>query len=132
MSPDLRVAAVLSLMASASACASTYQIGDKADLHNCGVDSSGWIYSEAPNNADEYRRLAAEEPHFNSEKISAGEWGHYGEETWLTNSSGEVILCLTDGPPWEAWGSSFWKFAAPIENSGQLQIADQGATITVG
>lgn len=130
VSPDLRVAAALSLMA--SACASGPQIGDEAPRFSCGTDSTGWVLIEPPRNADDYRRLAAEFPNLKTEKISASEWGHHDQETWLIKSSGEVILCLADGPPWEAWTTSFWKFAAPDEHSGQLEIADQAATIIVG
>jgi len=130
MSPDLRVAAVLSMMA--SACASSPQIGSEPPRFVCGMDSSGWILSEAPKNADHYRRLAAENRHVATKKISASEWGHYDEETWLTKPSGEVILCLADGPPWEAWATDFWIFDAADEGTSQLKIVDQGATITVG
>ena len=130
MSVDVRVVAALSMMA--SACASAYQIGDEAPYRTCGTDSSGWIISDAPANADNYRQLATESPHFESQHISESEWGHYDQETWLIKSSGEVILCLADGPPWEAWSSSFWRFTPPDENSGQLKIAEQAATITVG
>ena len=71
-------------------------------------------------------------PPFKTDKISKDEWGHHDRETWITKSSGEVILCLADGVPWEAWSTNFWKFAAPDEETGQLIVADQGATIIVG
>lgn len=128
--PDLRVAAAFSLMA--SACASGPQIGDEAPRFTCGSDGSGWMLSEAPDNADEYRRLAAENPPFRTNKISEDEWGHHDRETWMAKPSGEVILCLADGVPWEAWATSFWHFGAPDKESGRLTVTDQGATIIVG
>lgn len=129
MSTDLRVVALLSLMA--SACTSHGQIGSEPPRYACGTDSSGWIISEAPKNADEYRRLAVENPQFPTDKISADEWGQYDQETWLIQSSGEVVLCLADGPPWEAWSTSFWRFTSEDEH-GTVKIADHGGTITVG
>lgn len=130
MPSDLRVAAALSLMA--SACISTPQIGDEPPRYSCGTDPSGWLISEAPPNADDYRRLAAENPNFKTERVPVDDWGFHEEETWLINSSGQVILCLADGPPWEAWTTSFWEFTAPDVDSGQLEIASQAATIVVG
>lgn len=130
MSSDLRVAAILSLMA--SACASGPQIGDQAPADICGSDGSDWILSAVPDNADTYRQLAVEAPLYESDKISKDEWGRYDQETWLTKSSGEVILCLADGPPWEAWATTFWVFSAPDAATGELAVADQGATILVG
>ena len=127
---DLRIAAAFSLMA--SACASSPQIGDEAPRFTCGSDASGWILSDAPENADKYRRLAAENPPFKTDKISEDEWGHHDRETWMTKPSGEVILCLADGVPWESWSTKFWQFAAPDEESSELIVADQGATIIVG
>ena len=128
--PDLRVAAAFSLMA--SACVSGPEIGDEAPRFTCGSDGSGWILSEAPDNADEYRRLAAENPPVRTNKISEDEWGHHDRETWMAKPSGEVILCLADGVPWEAWATSFWHFEAPDKESDRLSVADQGATIIVG
>ncbi|MEP2462811.1 MAG: hypothetical protein ABJI42_02035 [Henriciella sp.] len=128
--PDLRVAAALSLMA--SACASGPQFDDEAPRFACGSDASGWILSDAPDNADEYRRLAAENPPFGTDKISGDEWGHHDRETWMAKPSGEVILCLADGVPWEAWSTSFWHFGARDNETGRLTVADQGATIIVG
>ena len=130
MSPDLRVVAVLSLMA--SACASGPQIGDEPPRFSCGTEPSGWILSEAPKNADDYRRLASESPHVKANKVSANEWGQYDQETWLIRSSGEVILCLADGHPWDAWATRFWKFTAPNAESGELEVADSGETIKIG
>lgn len=130
MSVDVRVVAVLSMIA--SACASACQIGVEARYRKCGTDSSGWRISDAPANADNYRQLATENPHYKSQHISEREWGYYDQETWLIKSSGEVILCLADGPPWEAWSTRFWRFTPPDEDSGQLKIAEQAETITVG
>jgi hypothetical protein len=115
-----------------SACASAYQTGDEAPHDICGTDTSGWIFSEAPANAQEYRQLAAITPVFKSENVSAKEWGRHAEETWLIKSSGGVILCLADGPPWEAWATQFWKFAPPDTETGELSVEDKGATLTVG
>ncbi|MEM6412604.1 MAG: hypothetical protein AAF683_13835 [Pseudomonadota bacterium] len=130
MATDARVAAVFSLMA--SACASGPQIGDEAPRNTCGASSSGWIISEAPDNADDYRQIATESSPYETEKISADEWGHHDEETWLIKSSGEVILCIADGPPWEAWTVRFWEFAAPEEDSVQLKVVRELYTIIVG
>ena len=127
---DPRVATVLSLMA--SACASSFQVGDEAPRFGCGIDSAGWIISEAPENADEYRNLAVKYPIFETQKIPSVEWGRHQRETWLIKSSGEVVLCLADGLPWESWSTSFWRFEAPDEHSGQLKIANKAATIIVG
>lgn len=127
---DVRVAAVLSLMA--SACASSPQIGDEVPQFACGSDASGWILSGPPENADVYRRLAAASPNFRTDKISEGEWGQHDRETWITKPSGEVILCLADGAPWEAWSTSFWRFTAPVYSSGQPEVAGQAATIIIG
>ena len=120
MATDLRVAAIFSLMA--SACTTGLQYGDEAPSYTCGTNTEGWIISEAPADADIYRRLAAENPNFRTSKISIEEWGHHDQETWLTKPSGEVILCLAEGPPWEAWGTSFWKFSAPGAASGNIEI----------
>jgi hypothetical protein len=76
--------------------------------------------------------LATENPAFKTDKVSAAEWGRHDEETWLTKPTGEVILCLADGPPWEAWGTTFWRFTAPELDSGEIRVADQGATIIIG
>lgn len=121
------LSAVLALMA--SSCASAPQYGNTLSLRKCGSDQSEWTLAPAPLNADEYRSLASHHSVRNSDSISDREWGHYDDETWLASASGEIILCLTDGPPTEAWSSTWWRFKSTVE---QIEMVDKGATITVG
>lgn len=130
MKPDMRVAGALAMMA--SACATGVQYGDESPQYTCGTDTRGWIYSAPPKNADTYRRLALDNPAFKSDKVTPQEWGHHERETWLIKTTGEVVLCLSDSPPWESWSTTFWEFAAPNQISGEISIADKGATIIVG
>ncbi|GAB5456965.1 MAG: hypothetical protein Hens2KO_31940 [Henriciella sp.] len=106
--------------------------GDIAPKEICGSGESEWIVSTPPPNADAYRALALKNPVHKSSKLTTDEWGHYEDETWLTNSSSEVILCLADGPPWEAWSTRFWKFNAGEQSAAAIDIVDRGATIIVG
>jgi len=91
-------------------------------------DTEGiWTLIAPPDNAVAYRKAAASEfPHITS-NIERGEWGHMGTETWLENEDGGRILCLTDGPPTDAWASHFWIF-----EGATTDIADSGSWITVG
>lgn len=130
MSKDPLVLATLTLMA--SACASGPQYGDVAPRYTCGTDAQNWIISQPPENADAYRILALEEIVFESANVSAEEWGRHDEETWLVNATGEVVLCLADGPPWEAWSTRFWRFEAPDAVTGALIVSESAATIVVG
>lgn len=129
MASGLRIAAVLSLIA--SACASGPQIGDEAPLLLCGVDSAGWMLIHAPENADEYRRLAVENPQFKTDIVSMDEWGRHDRETWMIRSSGEVILCFANRERWNVWSKRFWRFTGPDEDSGKMKIADQAVIVTV-
>ena len=119
-----------------AACASGPEIGSQYSPHFCTHDDDSelsradWILSEAPPNADSYRASAVESrleergaSQIDDEILS----GTYQDETWLALETGERILCLTDGPPHEAWGAQFWIFS----NSGP-EVVDSGVWITVG
>jgi hypothetical protein len=126
---SMAVSGVLALMA--TACASGPQIGDEFWTGSCSIDESGWRLIEAPKNADQYRQLAENDPPFGSQKTDPEIWGRYSDETWIQNDDGETVLCLTDGPAWKAWGSTFWRFGS-FDQKGVLIVTDKGATITVG
>jgi|GEM_PF-4019133 len=128
MSPKLSsLSAVLALVA--SSCASSPQYGEPLALFKCNTLDGNWVLMEPPEDADAYRLLASERSPHQSYSIADQEWGRYSDETWLMSDQGQIILCLTEGPPAEAWGSNWWKFEIAED---QHRLVDLGATITVG
>jgi len=124
------VSAVLALMA--TACVGSPQIGDELSLFRCGTHDGGWRLIDIPENASLYRQRAEMDSPYRSKNVSADMWGRYSDETWLENEAGEKVLCLTDGPPSRAWGSTFWRFEPYNGSTDGPIIADKGATVVVG
>ncbi|MDJ0921748.1 MAG: hypothetical protein QNI84_11515 [Henriciella sp.] len=130
MTTDPRVVGMFAMMA--SACATGPQLGDQAPLGACGTEQAGWFISEPPANADKYRQMATQNPAIQSKSLSSDAWGRLEHETWLVNETNEVVLCLSSDEPWQSWGTTFWRFSAPDQVTGEFVVADQGATIIVG
>lgn len=121
------LSAVLAFMT--ASCANTPQYGDPLSTTKCSTDQGNWVLIPSPENADEFRMLASQQSIRQSYSITEREWGRYDDETWLESENGEIVLCLTDGPPTEAWASTWWRFSS---DNNELTMVDRGATITVG